>query len=107
MDEIQTAEIRSRFRIFRNKIYLNSCSQGALSDVVENGLSAYVTSWHEHGSPWEIWVEQYERARSLFAEFIGANQGEVAIVTSASSAVSSVASTLDFRARDKVVLSEF
>lgn len=24
MDEIQTAEIRSRFPVFRNKIYLNS-----------------------------------------------------------------------------------
>jgi hypothetical protein len=27
-------EVRSRFRIFHRKIYLNSCSQGALSDVV-------------------------------------------------------------------------
>ncbi|HJX84559.1 MAG TPA: hypothetical protein VJ723_09465, partial [Candidatus Angelobacter sp.] len=33
----QVQTIRSRFRIFERKIYLNSCSQGALSDAVQAG----------------------------------------------------------------------
>ena len=32
----QILEIRSRFSIFQRKIYLNSCSQGALSDAVQS-----------------------------------------------------------------------
>ena len=62
-------EIRSRFNIFQRKIYLNTCSQGALSDAVQIGLENYISSWHEQGSPWETWVERYEAARIAFSQF--------------------------------------
>ncbi len=100
-------EIRSRFRIFQRKIYLNSCSQGALSDAVQIGLEDYIASWHEQGSPWETWVEHYEAARAAFAKFINASPDEVAIVTSASAGINSIASALSFRERNKVVMGEF
>ncbi|MBZ5525254.1 MAG: aminotransferase class V-fold PLP-dependent enzyme [Acidobacteriia bacterium] len=103
----QIQEIRSRFRIFQRKIYLNSCSQGALSDAVQAGLEDYIASWHEQGSPWELWVEQYEAARTAFAQFIHASPDEVAIVTSASAGINSIASALNFRERRKVVMGEF
>src|ERR1700729_218946 len=103
----QIQEIRSRFSIFRRKIYLNSCSQGALSDAVETGLEDYLASWHDQGSPWETWVNRYEEARTAFAQFINASPDEVAIVTSASAAINSVASALNFRERKKVVMGEF
>jgi selenocysteine lyase/cysteine desulfurase len=99
--------IRSRFPLLRNKIYLNSCSQGALSDAVEDGLREYVASWHEHGSPWDIWVERYEAARSQFAGFIGATADEVAIIPCASAGMNSIASALTFDRRKKVVMGEF
>src|SRR5580765_7408905 len=100
-------EIRSLFPIFQRKIYLNSCSQGALSDAVQAGLENYIASWHEQGSPWELWVDQYEAARTAFARFINASPDEVAIVTSASAGINSIASALSFRERKKVVMGEF
>jgi len=103
----QVLAIRSRFSVFTNKIYLNSCSQGALSDAVENGLREYVASWHEHGSPWDLWVERYEAARAQVAGFIGATPDEVAVVPYASAGINSVASALMFDQRKKVVLGEF
>src|SRR5438477_2134607 len=103
----QVQDIRSRFRIFDRKIYLNSCSQGALSDAVQAGLEDYISSWHEQGSPWELWVERYEAARTAFAQFINASPDEVAIVTSASAGINSIASALNFRERKKVVMGEF
>jgi selenocysteine lyase/cysteine desulfurase len=103
----QIQDIRSRFRIFQRKIYLNSCSQGALSDAVQAGLEDYIASWHEQGSPWEVWVDQYEAARTAFAQFINASADEVAIVTSASAGINSIASALNFRERKKVVMGEF
>ena len=103
----QVQELRSRFRIFQRKIYLNSCSQGALSDAVQAGMEDYIASWHEQGSPWDLWVEQYEAARAAFAQFINATPDEVAIVTSASAGINSIASALNFRERKKVVMGEF
>ena len=103
--EIQ--KIRSRFSIFQRKIYLNSCSLGPLSDAVQAGLEDFMASWHEHGSPWETWVERYEAARTAFAQFINAGPDEVAIVTSVSAGVNGVASALSFQERKKVVMGEF
>jgi len=107
LTDAQVREIRSRFRILQSKIYLNTCSQGALSDAVESGFDEYIASWHEQGSPWEAWVERYEEARNTFAKFINASPDEVAIVTSVSAGVNAVASALNFRERSQVVMGEF
>jgi selenocysteine lyase/cysteine desulfurase len=107
LTDYQILGVRSRFSIFERKIYLNSCSQGALSDAVQSGIEDFIASWHEQGSPWELWVNRYEEARTAFAHFINASPDEVAIVTSVSAAVNSIASALDFRERKNVVLGEF
>jgi len=99
--------IRAQFPIFRRKIFLNSCSQGALSEAVEASLLAHIRSWHEQGSPWDRWVEEYENARTAFARFIGAEPDEVAVVPSASAGINSVASALHFGKRRKIVMGEF
>jgi selenocysteine lyase/cysteine desulfurase len=103
----QIRGIRSRFRIFERRIFLNSCSQGALSDAVQAGMEEYLQSWHEQGSPWELWMERYEEARAEFAGFINASPDEVAIVTSVSAGINGVASALPFRDRKKVGMGEF
>src|SRR5215475_2944738 len=107
LTDAQIKQIRSRFRIFDRKIYLNTCSQGALSDAVEAGFGDFIASWHEQGSPWVRWVESYEEARASFANFINASPDEVAIVTSVSAGINSIASAFDFRERQKVVMGEF
>ncbi|MGH9685142.1 MAG: aminotransferase class V-fold PLP-dependent enzyme [Candidatus Acidiferrales bacterium] len=104
----QLESVRSRFPIFKNKIYLNSCSQGALCDAVEESLLAHIRSWDEDGSPWGRWVEKYESARASIARFIGARPEEVAIVSCASAGISAIASALNFNGRRrKVVMGEF
>jgi selenocysteine lyase/cysteine desulfurase len=103
----RVAEIRSRFPVFREKIYLNSCSQGALSDAVRGGFDEYLASWDRSGSPWDVWVEEYEATRRTFAQFLGAQPDEVAVVPSASAGINSIASALSFKDRKKVVLGSF
>jgi selenocysteine lyase/cysteine desulfurase len=107
LTDTEVREIRSRFKIFQSKIYLNTCSQGALSDAVEAGFGKYIASWHEQGSPWETWCEHYEAARVAFAKFINARPDEVAIITSVSAGINGIASALDFRERNKIVMGEF
>lgn len=99
--------IRARFPIFQRAIYLNSCSQGALSDAVEKSMLELLEMWHRHGSPWDLWVEHYEVARKEFAELIGAEADEIAILPSVSAGVSSLATTFDFADRKTVLMGEF
>ena len=99
--------IRHRFPIFERLVYINSCSQGALSDSVRASYDAYLRDWDEKGAPWEYWVERGETARVAFARLVGADADEVAVTTSLSAAVSSLASGLRFAQRSKVVLTDW
>jgi selenocysteine lyase/cysteine desulfurase len=106
--EALPARIRHRFPIFDRRVYINSCSQGALSDGVREAYGRYLADWDEHGAPWEYWVEQLEAARRGVAGLLNAAEDEVAITTSVSAGVSAIASALRFQnGRDKVVVSDF
>ena len=100
--------IRSQFPILKNQIYLNSCSQGALSLDVKQAYADYLHDWDETGSPWEYWVERMEAARQAFAGLVNADSSEVAVTTSVSASISALASAFDFSGeRNKVVVSDF
>jgi len=100
--------IRARFPILERLVYLNSCSQGALSHAVRESYRRYLDDWDERGSPWDYWVEKVEAARATFARLVGAEPDEVAVTTSLSAGVSALASGLDFGGpRSKVVLSDY
>ncbi|MGH2522941.1 MAG: aminotransferase class V-fold PLP-dependent enzyme [Anaerolineales bacterium] len=100
--------LRDHFPILQNKVYLNSCSQGALSTDVRQAYETYLRDWDEKGSPWELWVERSETARQAFATLVNADPNEIADATSVSAGVSALASALDFTGeRNKVVISDF
>jgi selenocysteine lyase/cysteine desulfurase len=98
---------RSRFPIFERLTYINSCSQGALSDSVRAAYDDYLTGWDERGAPWEYWVERAETARATFARLVGGAADDVAVTTSLSAGISPLASAIDFSRRPKVVISDF
>jgi selenocysteine lyase/cysteine desulfurase len=98
--------IRHRFPIFERLVYINSCSQGALSDAVRDSYAQYLRDWEEKGAPWEYWVERTEAARAAFAGLINAEPDEVAVTTSLSAGVSALASGLRFGARSKIVTTD-
>ena len=98
---------RERFPIFERLVYINSCSQGALSDAVRAAYADYLTGWDEHGAPWDYWVERTEAARAAFAGLVNGAADDVAVTTSLSAGVSPLASAIDFEARPKVVISDF
>jgi selenocysteine lyase/cysteine desulfurase len=98
--------IRHHFPIFERLVYINSCSQGALSDKVRAAYDAYLHDWDEKGAPWEYWVERAETARSCFARLVNAQADEVAVTTSLSAGVSALASGLRYARRSKLVLTD-
>ena len=108
MSRLSPDAFRTRFPIFGRRVYVNSCSQGALSTDVEAALHEWIDSWHDGGSPWELWVEKVEQLRTAFAAAVGADRDEIAVVPSASAAINSIASALAFnQTRRDVVMGEF
>jgi selenocysteine lyase/cysteine desulfurase len=101
------AAFRKQFPIFEQKVYLSSCSQGALSRPVEAGIEEFLASWHQYGNPWESWCGRMEDLRLEFARLINAEPAEVAVSFSVSSALNSLASALRYDARPRVVTSDF
>lgn len=99
---------RARFPILGRRVYVNNCSQGALSLDVESALTAFTESWHTHGSPWDRWVGEVERLRTAFAAAIGADADEIAVMPNASAGITAIATALAFDTdRRTVVLGEF
>lgn len=86
--------LRERFPVFEHVAYLNSCSQGALSDSVRAAMVSYMDGMDELGSLWEVWAGKQEEVRGLIADVMGVTPAEVAVTASASAAVNSIASAL-------------
>jgi selenocysteine lyase/cysteine desulfurase len=101
-------QFRARFPILGRRVYLNSCSQGALSLDVEAAITSFVESWRTAGSPWDRWVGEVERLRASFAAAIGADLDEIAVMPNASTAIGAIATALAFDGdRRGVLLGEF
>src|SRR5205814_5922543 len=88
--------VRHRFPIFARRVYINSCSQGALSDAVREAYARYLEDWDERGAPWDYWVEKSEHARQAFAGLVNAEPDEVAVTTSVSAGLSAIATGLRY-----------
>jgi selenocysteine lyase/cysteine desulfurase len=108
LDSALPDRVRHRFPILARRVYVNSCSQGALSDSVSAAYEEYLHSWETLGSPWEDWVGRAEAARASFADLVGADPDEVALTTSLSQGVNALLSGLRFDGgRDTIVVSDF
>src|SRR5712691_7347656 len=104
----ELVEYRAEFPILQRKTYLNSCSLGALSQRSMQGIAQFMEMWNEWGAHawYEIWMGEIARARQKFATIIGAQLHEVAIAPNVSTALSSIASALDYSQRNKVVMAD-
>lgn len=106
VSEPDQENIRRRFPVLEKKTYLNSCAYGALATDVTDALHRYMRDREEKGTDWNYWVERNDSVRSAMARFLGADEDEIAITTSASAGINSIASALDFGGpRRKVVIS--
>ena len=98
---------RAEFPVVEQRTYLISASLGPLSRRSRALAEEHLDLWERLG-PEELWFDhgmpRLQECRGKFASLIGADADEIAIVPSVSSALSSLASCLDFRVRPKVVL---
>jgi kynureninase len=99
---------RAEFPILQKKTYLNSCSLGALSRRSMQNLNVFMETWNEWGAHawYDIWLNEVAKVREKFASLIGAQPHEVAIAPNVSTALSTIATALDYTRRNSIVLAE-
>lgn len=85
---------RSRFPIFSSKIYVASCSQGALSNAVEEAIHDELSRMREEGAPWPYRQRMVQAAREKIASWIKAAPDEIALLPSATVAMYQILSRL-------------
>ena len=107
LSEDEIARWRGEFPALDTTIHLANCSHSPQSKRVRGAIEGYLDSWLETGMDWDLWMAEVERAREAFAGLIGAKPTEVAVSTSASAAVASIASALSVEGqRRRVVTTE-
>jgi kynureninase len=99
---------RAEFPILARTNYLNSCSLGALSQRALSRVGEFHEQWHTYGaSAWyELWLGRLAELRGRVAGMVNASDAEIALTASTSVALSSIASSIDYRNRPRVVVAE-
>src|SRR2546426_317268 len=100
------ARYRSEFPIFRDAVYLNTCSLGALGERTRRRITEFIDLWQARGaSAWyDVWWGALAELRARYARIGGASPAEIALAPSVSVALSAVAEALDYRRRPRVVV---
>lgn len=100
------ARYRDEFPIFRDRIYLNTCSLGALGERTRRKVAAFLDVWQARGAAawYDVWWDALGDLRRRYGRLIGAAEGEIALAPSISVAVTPVAEALDYARRPRVVV---
>ena len=98
---------RKQFPILEKVVYLANGSHSPQSARCLKAVQSYLRNWNETGMNWDGWMETVDESKANFAQLIQADSSEIAMHTSVSQAVYSIASSLDCSGRrNKVVITE-
>jgi selenocysteine lyase/cysteine desulfurase len=101
------ARYRDEFPIFRDRIYLNTCSLGALGERTRGKVAELLDLWQGRGAAawYDVWWDALADLRGRYARLIGAGPAEIALAPSVSAALAPLAAALDYTRRPRVVVS--
>jgi len=100
------ATYRGEFPIFRDSVYLNTCSLGALGERSRRKVAEFLDIWQSRGAAawYDVWWEALTDLRARYGRVVNAAPGEIALAPSISVALSAIAESVDYRRRPKVVI---
>lgn len=100
------ARYRGEFPIFRDRVYLNTCSLGALGERSRRKVAEFLDLWQSRGAAawYDVWWEALGDLRARYGRLVNAAPNEIALAPSISVALSAVAESIDYGRRAKVVI---
>jgi len=100
------ARYRSEFPIFGDRVYLNTCSLGALGERSRRKVAEYLDIWQSRGAAawYDVWWQALDELRTRYGRIVNAAPHDIALAPSISVALSAVAESLDYTKRPKVVI---
>ncbi len=100
------ASYRGEFPIFRDRIYLNTCSLGALGERSRRKVAEFLDVWQSRGAAawYDVWWEALSDLRARYGRIVNAAPHEIALAPSISVALSAIAESVDYSRRPKVVI---
>ncbi len=104
LSEAEVDRWREEFPILKNVAHLGNCSQSAQSKRVLAGIQRYLDNWGGVGMDWDSWMQEIDLAKAEFAKLINAKPEEIAIASSVSDLVSSIANSLDYTGKRKKIV---
>jgi selenocysteine lyase/cysteine desulfurase len=101
-----SASYRDEFPIFRDRIYLNTCSLGALGQRSRRKVVEFLDLWQARGAAawYDVWWQALAELRQRYATLLGARPRDIALAPSISAAITPVAESLDYTRRPRVVV---
>lgn len=105
-DQPTPVDFRALFPTLTDTTHLASCSQAAMSDALTGQLLEFQHTLRAYGAPWGLWMEQVAVARRLFAQLIGADEDNIAVLSTASEGAFHAASTQDWSSRPRLVTND-
>src|SRR5437016_12306619 len=93
------AKYRGEFPIFRDSVYLNTCSLGALGERSRRKVVEFLDLWQSRGaSAWyDVWWEALGELRARYGRIINAPPGDIALAPSIPVALRAIGESLDHR----------
>ena len=100
------ARYRGEFPIFRDRVYLNTCSLGALGERARRKVAEFLDLWQSRGAAawYDVWWEALGDLRARYGRIVNAAPNEIALAPSISVALSAVAESIDYGRRPRVVI---
>lgn len=98
--------VRKEIPVTSRRAYFDNAGTGPPPISVINALNQFLMEWREYGENWEEWLPMVIDARRLFGKLIGANLDEVACLPSATSGLTSIASSIKWKPGGNIVVSD-
>jgi selenocysteine lyase/cysteine desulfurase len=98
--------LRNDFPVTRNCVFLDVANKCAPPEKVARAVSAFAMDQANTGGDKDLWHARVERVRTLFAQVIGADPSEVALVKNTSEGFNLIANSLSYPAGDNVVITD-
>jgi selenocysteine lyase/cysteine desulfurase len=93
---INWEEVRARFPVMRNSVYLNTAAAGPLAESTAKAGSLYYEQMMNDGDVhWDEWLARREEVRAQVASFINADPEEIGFTTNTSQGMNLIVDALE------------